>query len=394
MREREMNCKDICELLTAYLDGEVMPEERANIEAHLPGCPECRAELEALSATRASLRGVLKSTAEEVSPSPQEWENVRARLDTKGSWLDGLRRLLTNKTWQVAAVTAAVVVIAAVAAIWQFGGVSQAPPPAPTPTPVPTPTPRPAPPPPFERSVVPEEAHYLPGESVEVKLSLTNIASDTITMSPYPPEIRVTPWLDRDRVLSSRAGGTQPLDIEPGDTIALEFTWDQKNAEGEQAPPGWYAVTFKDISVTQGDRRTTFNPTAKVLIQYPQGAMEKSLDLNQSQTVNDITITLERVELTATGMKFYAFNTPPGYSLPLGQPGPAPSFWIHAEAEYSIDGGSVSKAGSSGIRFLDNGTRHTWNNLDPVPSDAKELTIRITQLGDWEGYWDFRVPLE
>lgn len=243
-------------------------------------------------------------------------------------------------------------------------------------------------------SVVPEEAYFLPGEPVEVKLSLTNISSDTITISPYPPEIRVTPWLDHDQVLSFRAGGTQPLEIRPGDTITLEFTWDQKDKEGKQVPSGWYAITFKDINITQGDRRTTFNPGARILIQYSQGAVEKSLDLNQSQEVNGITVTLQRIELTSTGMTVYAFNAPPGYSLPPGQPGPAPSFWVHAEAEYSIDGGSVKQAGSSGIRFLDNGVLHVWENLDPVPSDARELTFTLTRLGDWEGPWEFKVPLE
>jgi hypothetical protein len=37
---------------------------------------------------------------------------------------------------------------------------------------------------------------------------------------------------------------------------------------------------------------------------------------------------------------------------------------------------------------------HIWNNLDPVPIDAKELTLKITKLGDWEGPWEFKVPLD
>ena len=86
MREEEMNCKDICELITAYLDGEVTSEEKAYIESHLPGCPRCQAELEAISVTKTSLRGVLKSVADEVSPPAQAWEKVRARLETKDGW--------------------------------------------------------------------------------------------------------------------------------------------------------------------------------------------------------------------------------------------------------------------------------------------------------------------
>jgi len=422
MREGEMNCKEICELLTAYLDGEVTPEEKTSIEAHLPGCPECHAELKALSATQVSLRGVLTSMAEEVSPSTEAWEKVRARLDTKGSWLDGLHRLLTSRTWQVATVTAAVVVIAVVAAVWQFGGVGQAPPipapapapapapvpaptPTPAPTPVPAPTPRPAPPPPFERSVVPEEASYLPGERVEVKLTITNISPDVIVIGQYPPEIQVTPWQERDRILSSRAGGTKPKELSPGEAVTVEFTWDQKDNEGKQAPPGWYAITFKDMNITRGDSRTTFNPGASILIRYPQGAMEKSFDLNQSRTVNGIAVTLNSIELNATGMKVNAFNNPPGYNLPAGQTTPAPSMWLHAEAEYQVDAGPAKKLGSSGIRFTEEGVHHIWGNLphriDPVSSDARELIFRVLRLSEggppgqgFEGPWEFRIPLE
>lgn len=46
------------ERLSAYLDGELPPEERAALERHLPGCPECRRELEDYRTLRAMLRAV------------------------------------------------------------------------------------------------------------------------------------------------------------------------------------------------------------------------------------------------------------------------------------------------------------------------------------------------
>jgi hypothetical protein len=258
----------------------------------------------------------------------------------------------------------------------------------------------PAPPPPFEVSVVPEEARYLPGESIEVKLSLTNTSSDIIVMTTYPPEIRVTPWQDRNQVLSSRAGGTQPLEIKPGDTITMEFTWDQGDNEGKQVPAGWYAITFEDVKVTQGDRSITFNPGAAVLIQYPQGTMEKSFDLNQSQTVNGITVTLERVELTADGASFHVFFIPPGYTPPSTGPGIPPlppPMDVVAKAEYSFNG-ITRNAGFAGFRTEGDGIGLVWgggpHRLDPVPGDAKELIFTITQLNDWEGPWEFKIPLE
>ncbi|MDP2730857.1 MAG: zf-HC2 domain-containing protein [Dehalococcoidales bacterium] len=401
-----MKCEDINDLLAAYLDGEVTPEEKTFVEAHLPSCPQCRAELEALSATQVGLRGVLKSMAEEASSSPQAWEKVRVRLDAKDSWLDRLHRLLISRTWQVATVTATVVVIVVVAAIWQFGGVGQAPSiPAPSPT-VPTPptisapAPRPAPPLPFGVTVVPEEPHYLPGEEVAIKLSITSTSSEPITLSPYPWEIVVTPGEDFDQVLFSQAGGTQEKEIKPGETVTVEFAWDQKDKTGKQVVPGWYNIRSREITVRQGgDRLTMFTPGTRVLIQYPQGAMEKSFDVNQSQTVNGITVTLERVELTVDSSSFYFFFIPPDYTAPPpgpGSPPPPPPTWAMARGEYTIDG-ITKNADTSGVRIEGDGIKLVWGGgpakLDPVPSDAGKLIFTITKLGDWQGPWEFKVTL-
>ena len=259
------------------------------------------------------------------------------------------------------------------------------------------PVPLPAPPPPFEVSVAPEEAYNLPGEPVEVKFSITNVSSNPITFDPYPPEIQVSS-VSQDEVVFSIPAGTQPLEIKPGDTIALEFSWDQKDKEGKQIPPGWCDIIFNDITVMQGSGQSYgLSPRSRVLIQYPQGAMEKSFDLNQSQTINDITVTLERIELTSSGMTVYAFNTPPGHTPPQGIL-PTSTF-LDAFAEYSVDGGVMKQAGSAGLCFLENGTRYTWKNLDPLPADAKELTFRI-RMRYYDkpegllGLWEFKIPLQ
>ncbi len=130
-----------------------------------------------------------------------------------------------------------------------------------------------------------------------------------------------------------------------------------------------------------------------------EGAMEKTIEVNESQTVNGVTMTLERVELSTSGMKVYVFTTPPGYSelerpTPEGPPLPPPPMMMHVTAEYSVDGGALKQAGSSAIRFLENGIEHIWDWLDPVPKNATELTFRITKLGDMEGPWEFSIPLE
>lgn len=439
MREEEMSCKEICELLTAYLDGEVTPEEKAYIEAHLPGCPQCRAELEALSATRTSLRSVLRSMAEEVSPSPQAWEKARARLEKKGGWFDRLYRLLTSRTWQVATVTAAVAVIAVVAAIWQFGGVGQAPPipapapapapapvpapaPAPAPAPTPAPAPRPAPPPsPTPPPVIqvppallvkaiPDEAYYMPGEPVEIELSFINVTQGALTIDPFPPEIQVKPRL-YDEIIFSIPAGKQLLEIKPESTVTLGFTWDQKDNNGNQVPPGWYDVVTKGYTVTTGNFSIEEGShiRARLLIQYPQGAMRKNITLNQAQEIDGIELILESVEMTSTGTTVHVFNTPPGYTHPPTSNLPESPFLL-ASAWYSVDSGAVKQAGSpqirfleymegTGIRFVENGVRYTWMYLDPVPVDARELTLifRMSFNDKPEellGPWEFRIPLE
>jgi len=400
VREEEMNCKEICELLTAYLDGEVTPEERAYIEAHLPGCPQCHAELEALSATQASLRGVLESMAEEVSPSPQAWEKVRARLEKKGSWLDGLRRLLTSKTWQVATVTAAVVVIAVVAAIWQFGGVGQAPPPAPAPAPapapVPTPTPAPGPMRFIEADASIDKDSYLPGEDIVIEFSFKNVTAEPFHLEPFPPVIEIMRPRPFEPARSFPAG-TGSKSLEPGEVASYTLTWDQRDDQGQQVDYGYYHLKLGDVRLEDRSMSLGFGRLVQVLILPAEGVMEKTIEVNESRTVNGITFTLEKIELTASGAKFYAFNVPPEYNLPQGPRLAPPQFMsLHAHAEYRLDGGPVRDVGSSGIRFLDEGMKHSWDHpdLSPIPKGSKELTFIITRLGDWEGPWEFKIPLE
>jgi len=256
------------------------------------------------------------------------------------------------------------------------------------------PVPLPAPPPPFQVSAMPEEAHYLPGEPVEVKFSITNISSDPVTFDLYPPEIQVRS-VSQDEVVFSIPSGTQPLEIKPGGTITLEFSWDQKDKDGKQVPPGWYFDPFSGYGM---------NVPAWILIQHPQGAMEKTIEPNESQTVNGITVTLERIELTSSGMMVYAFGTLSGYPVPPGISTTTYSM-EHVSAEYSVDGGIVKQAGSPGMQYLENGTRLIWDrHVDPIPSDAKELIFRIGTITlrfapDKPdelvvGPWEFRIPLD
>ena len=265
-----------------------------------------------------------------------------------------------------------------------------------------------APPPPgpqFLVATLPREARYLPGEPVAVQLVFTNVTTSPLTLE-YLPQIHVTKHLDTAPVLYSEVRAEQRVDTEPDEKIITDFTWDQKDANGEQVPPGWYDITWQPPDAPRpADRKIGGSLFAKVLIQDPRGAMEKTIEVIESQTVNDITVTLEHVELTSREMKVYAFVTQSDYP-PTVQSSP---FW-NAATEYRIDGDAPVILPHPMMDYMENGTKFIWGGttpkgtLDPVPSDAHELVFKIISMKvstspddpqyTVEGPWEFRVPLE
>lgn len=119
-----------------------------------------------------------------------------------------------------------------------------------------------------------------------------------------------------------------------------------------------------------------------------------------------LTITLERLGLTATGAAFYAFQVPADYEQFEQPVAPAseqaqglepPLPWmmeLNAYAEYSLDGGPANVASWSGLSFGKDGLSLSWIMLDPVPNGTQELALLIEKLDDMEGPWEFQVSLE
>jgi hypothetical protein len=60
-----MRCEPIEELLSAFLEGELSPAEKAMVEGHLADCPDCRSLLGDLRRTQQALAGFPEA---EVSP--------------------------------------------------------------------------------------------------------------------------------------------------------------------------------------------------------------------------------------------------------------------------------------------------------------------------------------
>jgi len=122
--------------------------------------------------------------------------------------------------------------------------------------------------------------------------------------------------------------------------------------------------------------------------------MNKDLDVNRSVTAEGLTVTLKRIEMNAVGIKVYTFITPPGYSLTTEHPPyQMESLMTNSTADYSVDGGDVKQVKSGGGKADAEGITLTWDEIEPIPTDASELTFTITRLGDQEGSWKFEIQL-
>jgi anti-sigma factor RsiW len=74
-----MNCRQVVELMTDYLDGALSPGDRATFEEHIAGCDGCRAYLAQLRMTRE----VVGRLADEPIPQSVEDELLKAFKDWK-----------------------------------------------------------------------------------------------------------------------------------------------------------------------------------------------------------------------------------------------------------------------------------------------------------------------
>ncbi|HEX8733662.1 MAG TPA: zf-HC2 domain-containing protein [Ktedonobacterales bacterium] len=81
------------ERLSAYLDGALSADERAELAAHLPGCAECRRELAALRQTKALLSALPVPTPPRSFALPTTLRPLPARRPAPPLWAGPLQTL-------------------------------------------------------------------------------------------------------------------------------------------------------------------------------------------------------------------------------------------------------------------------------------------------------------
>jgi hypothetical protein len=265
---------------------------------------------------------------------------------------------------------------------------------------------------------------YLPGEDIVFELFLHNAYGESVTISD-PPEISITkPQCKATRedcnIIRILASGSDKVVLEHDECLEYKLTWNQLNDDGEQVVRGYYRFLMTEKAFTTlGEKADISSESFDVFLQYPQGAMLKVINVNQSKIMTDyplvlnretiltdLTITLDKISSRDTSSRFQAMVTLPEYPWE-GMDAKYPSYWMpYARGKYVIDG--IEKdAGSNKQSFQESGIRWVWGthseyNVDPFPSDAEELTFIITisynrsdRLADAvQKSFEFIVPIE
>jgi hypothetical protein len=246
-------------------------------------------------------------------------------------------------------------------------------------------------------AAVTDKPAYLPGEQVKIILSVTNITCDMLTLGNWPPftEIKL-----QGVPFKTVSPGSQQVELAPEETRNYTLDWDQLDSTGKQAHPAIYTVSAEFRSITPSSLPLThgegYHEMGPVIINFPQGFLQKTLELNQSQTVDGVTLNLNRVKISDNGIDISMLKTP---VPPLTIANEPPDLRGQAEIKgtYRIDSGENINISYFGYLVVENGVTYEAHCLNPVPSDAGVLYFSITSLslrkGGTYGPFEFEVPL-
>ena len=81
------DCEYYREKISCLMDGELSPEETAGLEAHIEGCPECRALYEAFTAVSAALSEGMEEPPEHIAPSVMQEIRAITEKKKRGVWI-------------------------------------------------------------------------------------------------------------------------------------------------------------------------------------------------------------------------------------------------------------------------------------------------------------------
>ena len=327
-------------------------------------------------------------------------QEARAPAEKRKSFWGWLRDLWRDKpVWRTVTVTLLVALVA-VSVMGRMGVFTQfapppvinipppAPAPAPTPAPAPAPTPAPRPQTPIEVMATTDRESYLPGEDIAIEFSFKNNTHEPYEIASFPPEIEILGKGPHDEVVRSFPAGNLFQLLDSGEVVRYELTWNQLDSLGEQVDYGYYQFMIPE-----------FPPKLNgFYILPPEGAIDKRVRIEESQTVNGVTCIWEQVMLRPGGVNFYVIIVPPDYdyeALTQHDPERPPELPSLPVAEYRVNDNPTIDAGlPTIIDPIKEGIRYVWYTPVPLANGSKELSFTVTRFGELEGPWEFSIPLE
>ena len=172
------------------------------------------------------------------------------------------------------------------------------------------------------------------GEYVRYGFMLGNTSVGPIVIDPYPPAEQVT-CLDTGVIVYSVEGEGSTKVLDPDFGVPPTFGgWSPVDENEQPVPPGMYELT-KTYVVHKEDTDDTWTVSATYTFEIVdrEDMRTGELEVNQSVTSEGLTVTLTRLEMTATQLTVHTFTTPPDYELPEeGHPYEYEAFVLHSHA--------------------------------------------------------------
>lgn len=241
---------------------------------------------------------------------------------------------------------------------------------------------------------------YLPGETVEFKLSLKNITNAPVTLHSFPPAVDIIEPLEGGLVYHF-PGGSADLTLGTGEETAQAFAWAQVEANGAPTSPGHYALYLNDIRIGDGmmgwrsEMRSPQQET--IFIRDPGGELLRTLSPGLTREAGGVRVVLDTVEFGATATIVRLRAIPPGYDFPEGKDDgpvmlPMSILPFQPAASSQVDDGPQKPGGGGGFQPRQHDVQITWT-LDPVPASAQVFRFVVTSFGRFEGRWEFTLDL-
>jgi len=222
--------------------------------------------------TALEFAGKLISLGEE--PSPSFREELKKKLlreiveqDVRNEVSRPKGGFWQSMVWRTVFTAAIVVFIGVVGFFWYMSGFFGVGEPAPVPEPsAPAPATEPSVFTSLEVSMVPDKADYSPGQPVAAEISFKNTGVETFQIAPFPPELILVSSADDGNIIRRFPEGIVKMYLDPEEVTVYDFTWDQRDENGLQVPPGRYYLKADTVITTLEGTEMRSIPVSGILI--------------------------------------------------------------------------------------------------------------------------------